>query len=69
MLLVWLVGRAIGQSLDLLRDLIIVFRGHARVLPLKLALDSLLLHLEGLLIPTLLLHLVHEQLVSVNLLV
>ena len=69
MFLVWLVSCAIGQPLNLISDLVIVISGDLGVFSLELALDSLLLHLEGLFIPTLLLHVVHEYLVSVDLVI
>ena len=68
-LLVWLVSRAIGQPLNLISDLVVVGGDILGVFTLECALDSFLLHLEGLFIPTLLLHIVHEDLVSVDLLV
>jgi len=67
--LVWLISRAIGQPLNLISDLVIVMIGNLGIFSLELALDSLLLHLEGLFIPTLLLHVVHEDLVSVDLVI
>jgi len=68
MLLEWLVSCAICQLLDLLSNNSIVLLGKFGILTLEFALDSLLLHLESLFISSLLLHLIHEDLIAVDLL-